>query len=205
LFIAVYLTHDYQYIDTFEEFINEAIVNVKVRTINGEESVRLFNQEMASLFMDHPWYIVDGYITFNEKEVLGIQYQDILEVRLFTKTSTINSYFEPFMWRNGVMEIITRDVIYNRKLKNNPNVVEIEGFALPRNFSSTLSLPANRETPDLRGLLYWLPNVTTDENGLARVTIPLSDDTGIFVVIVNGTTDSRTIVTGHTLFEIKQQ
>jgi len=201
---AVYRTQDYQYIYSFEEFINEAIVNVKVRMINGEKSVRLFNQEMARLFTDHPWYIVDGYLTYNEKEVLGIQYQDILEIRLFTKTSTIKSYFEPFMWRNGILEIITRDVKYNRKLKNNPNVVEMEGFTIPQNFSSAIPLPQNNTTPDFRGVMYWSPNVFTDENGEARITIPLSDDTGKFAIRITGTTNSQTIVMGFATFEIKQ-
>ncbi len=201
---AVYRTQDYQYIYSFEEFINEAIVNVKVRMINGEKSVRLFNQEMARLFTDHPWYIVDGYLTYNEKEVLGIQYQDILEIRLFTKTSTIKSYFEPFMWRNGILEIITRDVKYNRKLKNNPNVVEMEGFTIPQNFSSAIPLPQNNTTPDFRGVMYWSPNVFTDENGQARITIPLSDDTGKFAIRVMGTINSQTIVRGFATFEIKQ-
>ena len=200
---VVYLTKDYRQIFSFEEFINEAIINVKVRTINDKKTVRMFNREAGSLFMDHPWYIVDGYLTFDEKEVLGIQYRDIIEVRLFTKTSTIRTYFEPFMWRNGIMEVITRDVKYSRKLKRNPNVVEIEGFSMQQNFKSTYTLSENEATPDLRGVMYWSPNVFTNEKGEAQITIPLSDDTGKFAIVVVGTTNFHDLLTGFDTFEIK--
>jgi len=199
----VYRTKDYKQIYSFEEFINEAIGNVKVRIINEEKTVRLFNKEMGRLFMDHPWYIVDGYLTFDEEEVLNIQYEDLLEVRLFTKTSTIMEYFERFMWRNGVMEIITRDVKYSRKLRSNPNVVELEGFSINQNFNTTFTLSENKRTPDLRGVMYWSPNVLTNEKGQAQVTIPLSDDTGKFAIVVMGSTSIHDLVTGYTTFEIK--
>lgn len=200
---AVYQTADYKQIYSFEEFINEAIRNVKVRTIKGVKTVRLFSKEMGDLFMDHPWYIVDGYLTFDEEEVLNIQYEDILEVRLYTKPSTINKYFERFMWRNGIMEIVTRDVKYTRKLKNNPNVVEIEGFSNQRKFSNSLYLSKSLEIPDLRGVMYWSPNVLVDETGLAKITVPLSDDTGKFAIVVVGTTNFHDVVTGFNTFEVK--
>ncbi len=202
---VVYRTQDYQNIFSFEEFINEAISNVKVRTIDNKKTVRMFNQELGSRFTDHPWYIVDGYLTFNEKEVLDIQYQDILEVRLFNKTSTIRTYFEPFMWRNGIMEVNTRDVKYNRKLKKNPNVVAIEGFTLPQNFNNTFTLFQDKTTPDLRGVMYWSPNVLTNKDGSAHISIPLSDDTGQFTIIVMGTVNFNDLVTGYSTFEIKQE
>ncbi len=200
---AVYRTKNYKEIYSLEEFINEAIRNVRVRTIDSVKTVRLFNSEMGGLFKDHPWYIVDGFLTFNEQAILNIQYQDIIEVRLYSKTSTIREYFERFVWRNGVMEIITRDVKYTRELKNNPNVVEIDGFTLPQNFNSTLTLSQSRATPDLRGVIYWSPNVLTNKQGKGQITIPLSDDTGKFAIVVMGTADSQKPVKGYGTFEIK--
>ncbi len=200
---AVYQTKDYHLIYSFEEFINEAIRNVKVRTIDSVKTVRLFNSEMGGLYKDHPWYIVDGFLTFNEQAILNIQYLDIIEVRLYSKTSTVREYFERFMWRNGVMEIITRDVKYSRELKNKPNVVEIDGFSLPQNFDSTLTLSESKATPDLRGVIYWSPNVLTNEQGTGQITIPLSDDTGKFAIVVMGTTNFHKPVTGYSTFEIK--
>ena len=202
---AVYRTEDYQGIYSIEDFINEAIPNVRVRTNNGFQTVRLFNKEEGDLFKEHPWYMVDGFLTFNEREILDIQYQDIIEVRLYSKTSTIREYFKHFMWRSGVMEIITRDVKYTRKLKNNPNVAEIDGFSSPQEFSSILILPESKSIPDLRGVIYWSPNVYINDQGQGQIAIPLSDDTGKFSIVMMGTNNLHQAVTGYSTFEIKME
>ncbi|MDH3709764.1 MAG: hypothetical protein OER04_07735 [Cyclobacteriaceae bacterium] len=200
---AVYHTEDYRDIYSFEEFINEAIGNVKVGAINGIKTIRLFNRELGDPFPQHPWYIVDGFTTYNEKEVLDIQYKDVVEVRLYSKTSTVQEYFKDFTWNSGVVEIITRDVKYRRNLRNHPNVVQMEGFTTTQNFSSTLKLPQNRTTPDLRGVLYWAPNVLTNDQGNGQLIIPLSDDSGEFAVVVKGRNGWGQFITGFSTFEIK--
>lgn len=202
---AVYQTDDYRQIYSLEEFINAAISNVRVRKIDGFETVRLFNKDKGSLFEDHPWYMVDGFLTFNEREVLNIPYQDITEVRLYSKTSTIREYFKHFIWRSGVVEIITRDVKHARELKNRSNVVEIEGFTRPQDFNSTLTISESKITPDLRGVIYWSPYVLTNDQGLGQITIPLSDDTGTFAVVIMGTANQQKPVTGYTTFKVKQE
>ena len=202
---AIYRTEDFKQIYSFEQFINEAIPNVRVREIDSTKTVRLFFKEQGRLFEDHPWYLVDGFLTFNEKEVLQIPYQDIEEVRLYFRSSTLAQFFQGFMLRSGVMEVITREVKYVRELKSSPNVVEIEGFAKPQDFDRTLVLPESKTTPDLRGVLFWAPTVTVDESGKGQISVPLSDDTGKFAVIVMGTNKFQQPVTGYCSFEIRQK
>ena len=142
--------------------------------------------EMGKLFVDHPWYLVDGFLTYNEKEVLAIPYQDIVEIKLYSKTSTLTENFQGFMLRSGVMEINTRDVKYVRQLKESPNVVEIEGFAPLKDFSNSLVNSKDHRIPDFRGVMYWSPEVHTDAQGNGKITFPLSDDTGKYSIIVVG-------------------
>ena len=200
---AVYYTSGVKQIYSFEQFINEAIPNVRVREKDGIKSVRLFNREQGRLFEDHPWYMVDGFLTFNESPVLQIPYQDIVEVRLYSKTSTLEKYFHGFMLRSGIMEIITRDVKYVRELKNSPNVVEIEGFNLPGNFPETLNPSGDELIPDLRGTSYWSPDITTDSLGTGRITIPLPDDTGDFTIVVMGSNNQHQPVAGYHTFKVE--
>ena len=198
----IYRMEDYRDIFSFEEFINEAIGNVRVRTINGLKTIRLFSKDLGDPFPQHPWYIVDGFLTFNEKEVLDIQYQDIVEIRLYNRSSTLEKYFKHFMWNCGVVEVVTRDVKYVRNLRNHPNVVELEGFTPAKYFSSTLPQSNNWNYPDLRGLVYWAPDVFTDDRGQAQLSIPLSDNTGKFAIVVQGMADNHTSIQGYTTFEI---
>ena len=200
---AVYTTTDFNRIYSFEQFINEAIPNVRVREIDGSKTVRLFNREQGRLFEDHPWYMVDGFLTFNEQQVLQIPYPDIVEVRLYSKTTTLEKYFQGFMFRSGIMEITTRDVKYVRELKASPNVIEIEGFSPPANFHEMLNPTGDKLIPDLRGTTYWSPEVYTDSLGNGQITIPLSDDTGNFAIVVMGTNNQRLPVAGYQTFKVE--
>ena len=200
---ATYLTSNFKQIYTFEQFINEAIQNVKVRELDSTKTVRLFNREQGRLFEDHPWYLVDEFLTFNESEVLQIPYQDIVEVRLYYKAATLEKYFAGFMRRGGVMEIITRDVKYVRKLKSNPNIVEIEGYPTPHDFSVPLHTYNNKHIPDLRGTIFWTPEVPVDSHGSGQITIPLSDDTGDFSIVIMGLNHLNQAIVGYNTYSVK--
>lgn len=202
---AIYHTSDFRQMFSFEQFINEAIQNVRVREVDGTKTVRLFNRDQGRLFEDHPWYIVDGFLTFDEDKVLQIPFQDIVEIRLFSKTSTLEDNFQGFMLRSGIMEIITRDVKYVRELKSSPNVVEIEGFAKSGKFEDILYISSDRAIPDLRGTIYWSPMVPVDDQGKGRITIPLSDDTGNFAIILMGTDNQRQPISGYQTFEVEMK
>jgi hypothetical protein len=202
---AVYLTSDFRQIFSFEQFINEAIQNVRVREVDGIKTVRLFNRDQGRLFEDHPWYIVDGFLTFDEHKVLQIPFQDIVEIRLFSRTSTLEENFQGFMLRSGIMELTTRDVKYVRELKSSPNVVEIEGFAKPGSFKDIMNISPDQVIPDLRGTIYWSPNVSIDDQGKGQITIPLSDDTGNFAIILMGTDSQRQPISGYQTFKVEMK
>ena len=200
---AIYDTKDYSKIYSLEQFINEAINNVRVRVIDNKKSVRLFNREMGKLFIDHPWYLVDGFLTYNESQVLAIPYQDIVEIKLYYKTSTLTENFQGFMLRSGVMEITTRDVKYVRQLKDNPNIIEIEGFAPSKNFDHSVINTQNRRIPDLRGVMYWSPEIYTNSQNTGQITFSLSDDTGKYSIIIVGQNNKHQAIIGYSGFEIQ--
>ena len=101
------------------------------------------------------------------------------------------------------MEIITRDVKYVRKLKSNPNIVEVDGYATPHNFSASLHTNNNKHVPDLRGTIFWSPEVPVDSNGSGRITIPLSDDTGDFAIVIMGLNHLNQPIVGYNTYGVK--
>ena len=70
-------------------------------------------------------------------------------------------------------------------------------------FSPAYTTQAQRENPraDLRTTIYWNPNVTTNENGIARLHFYTSDHVGNYVVVIEGVTDEGRIV--HTISRIR--
>ncbi len=199
----VYKMSDYRYINTLEEFIFEAIPSARVKTQeNGSKTVRLFDTERGEMFMDRPWYIVDGYLTSREEEVLKIPFNDIDEIKLYVRTNTIKKYFEYFLWRNGILEVITKDIKYLRSLKSDPNYVDFEGFIPEMNFLESLNGTDDPDIPDFRTTLFWETGKIEEGKSL-DISFPLSDDTGRFVYYLLSVSGSGEVVTRKGEFEVR--
>lgn len=178
----VYHPSEYKGLTSLTEFIDEAIINARVR--GKTPTLRLFNSEEGERFPDHPWYIVDGMLTFNESFVFDISLKDVETISLYTNSTTIWNHFEPFMLRNGIMEITTRDVKYARQIRNQQNVAMIPGIRTPT--METL----HKDRPSVRSVLYWH---TFRKPGTRELRIPLPDNTGQFLIFVQGTDSSETV------------
>jgi len=71
------------------------------------------------------------------------------------------------------------------------------GYQVRREFfAPAYTFPEQRanERPDLRTTIFWNPNVTTREDGSAAIQFYTSDNTGNYVVIIEGITDEGGIV-----------
>ena len=63
-------------------------------------------------------------------------------------------------------------------------------------FSPAYTTPEQRanERPDFRTTVYWNPSVITEENGKVEIYFYTSDNTGNYVVVIEGVTDEGRIV-----------
>jgi len=175
----------YQNIRTLEEFIDEGVFAAKVKKRKDKTEIRLFNSEDKFTFVDPPWYIVDGIITNDESKVLAIPFKDIRQVNLYTKTSTIKKYFEHFLWRNGVIEVITTDVKYRRQFSDEPNVIVLKGYSQSPDFFGTLPV-ATQDLPDVRGVIFWMAHLDVETDKKLSLRIPHSNESGNFTIRVVG-------------------
>jgi hypothetical protein len=191
---------EYQNITNLQNFIFEAVPGARIiKEKDGNESVRLYNPERKSIFMDKPWYIVDGYLTSREEEVLKIPFKDIDEIKLYVHTNTIRNYFEYFLWRNGILEVKTKDVKYLRSLKTDPNYVDFTGFLPEMRFLETV-INIDPELPDFRTTVFWQTGIW----GLSFQdrSFPLSDDTGRFTYHLLAINGSGEIIRKEGEFEV---
>ena len=197
-----YVMADYRYIKDLYEFIYEAIPGARVVSLdNGSQSVRLFNPERGAIFVDKPWYIVDGYLTNREEEVLKIPFADIEEISLYVDTNTIRKHFEFFLWRNGILEVKTKDIKYLRSLKSDPNYVDFSGLQPRWGFYQSLIKSTDTNAPDFRTTMYWESGTFDSESG--EITFILSDDTGRYVYNFLAVSSSGEILRRKGEFEIK--
>ena len=68
-------------------------------------------------------------------------------------------------------------------------VLEYQGLQLQREFYSPMyetKEQTESRIPDFRNLLYWSPDIKTDENGSKQVNFYTSDRPGKYAVVVQG-------------------
>ena len=152
--------------------------------------------------MHRQWYIVDGYLTSREEEVLKIHFNDIDEIKLYVRTNTIKKYFEYFLWRNGILEVITKDIKYLRSLKSDPNYVDFEGFIPEMNFLESLNGTDDPDILDVRTTLFWETGKIEEGKSL-DIYLPLYDDTASFVYYLLSVSGSGEVVTSKGEFEVR--
>jgi hypothetical protein len=102
---------------------------------------------------------------------------------------------------NGVLSFTT----YNGDLAGfpldaNAFVLEYEGIQRHKEFYTPLYQTLkqkNSRIPDMRNVLYWSPNIDTDNSGNAKLQFYTSDLKGKYAIVVQGITKEG--VPGYTL------
>src|SRR5207344_1947153 len=86
-------------------------------------------------------------------------------------------------------------------------VLDYEGMQLQREFFSPVyETPAQNtsRTPDFRNLLYWTPEVKTDDQGFSKLSFYSSDKKGKFLVVIEGLTQSGLAGTKKLEFDVNK-
>lgn len=93
-----------------------------------------------------------------------------------------------------------------RRFGEEPGVLEttFEGYQTVREFAVfDPTLPDNRNRPDLRTTLHWAPLLGTDPTGNVRTGFTTSDQTGRFLIFVQGLRNDGTPLYGEGEFEVR--
>ena len=182
----VYLTRDYIQFDNLIDFLEEVTL-AKRKTKRGYAvSMTLWNPNLSRHFNGPPVYIVDNYLTFNEVDVLRIDYADIESVELFTDLRTLQEQFK-LMGANGVVRFTTKSGDLPSSITGAANNYQLEGYHFVQPY---VRRPTSGAVPDLQLTLLWAPQVeilpggttldvvANDLPGRYRVTAVGVDTTG---------------------------
>ena len=183
-----YWMKDYQLLKNMEDFIREVIFRSRIREENEGKTVRLYNMETQRYFEDAPWYVVNGYLVTDEALVLSIPANNIEKIAFFYRRNTLVQQFPPMMLRSGVLVIDTKENKIFPFLLNASNNFTYDGFYLPRNFETYLqqTLDKLEQTPDFRPLVFWSPQIITDQKGNASIAFTATDAISQFLIQAEG-------------------
>ena len=177
----VYFTKDYIQFDNIIDFLEEVTL-AKRKTERGyAKSMTLFNPNLSRHFMGPPVYIVDNYLTFNEEDVLSIDYADIESVELFTDLRTLQEQFK-LMGANGVVRFTTKSRDLPGSITRAANNYQLEGYHFVEPYERQ---PTEGAVPDLQTILLWEPQVEVGPKG-KKLEVTANDLPGRYRVTVMG-------------------
>lgn len=198
----VFLMKDFHLMKDVEEFIRTFFFKTRIYEKEGKKSVILYNYDSKYNFMESPWYLLDGYLTRDENFLLKLPLKNVEKLEIFYRTKTLSGQFDALMIRSGVLAIHTKEKGLLLPKLDPGNNIEVTGYYSPRKFAIPIINEPFEEYPDFRPLVYWNPEIITDENGMATITFRASSAIGNFDIKVEGISPTGDIVQGFETFNI---
>lgn len=187
-----YLLDDYSRFNTLEEVFREYMTNVKLNKSGENFNIAVYDNVQKRFFNNQPLILLDGYPITDLNKFMNY---DPLKIR---KLEIVNRmYFLGNMTYYGVMNFTT----YTGKMEGydlDPQAVALDfkGLQSQREFITpdySVKDQVNTRLPDFRHLLFWSPDVNTNEKGKNEVSFFTSDLPGKYVIVVQGMTkDGKT-------------
>ena len=183
---------------TFEEYFVEIFSRTKI--VKGEKGkqIKVSYLNNAIELNQFPLLLVDGIPIFDVDKFLSISPSEIDKVEIIN-----NNYILGGMVYGGIIHLYTKkknfaSLIDTKSLTFN----EFNGYTNNikfREIKYTDGIALNSRKADYRNTLYWNPEVTTDENGVANISFYTSDEKGKFLITIvgvgeNGETSSKKII-----------
>lgn len=189
----------YTRFQTMEEVLSEYVPGVAVKRLSGGRfALRVNNQTGKAFFPDPPLMLIDGVPVFDTDQLMAIS-----PLKFRTLDVMTSRYFLGPLAYSGVLNLNSyKQDLAGYRLDPRAVVLDYDGLQARREFAApsygTAAQQASR-LPDLRQLLYWNPQVTTNAQGNATLTMYTSDQAGRYMVVVQAlTADGRFTTTSHT-------
>lgn len=196
---------DYVLFPTMAETLHEIIPYLQYRKAGGRETVRMYLPELARSGTESPLFIIDGMLTDDADFFLRLSPADVDKIKIYYtqfKTNKLGS-----MSRNGVVIVETKLPGYAEKVAASARTLKMIGLSpgLPFPQKPEIWQENNPRAPRLRSTLYFNPYIRLNDNGEALFTFTTTDDTGTFVIHIEGLTTDGIPFTAQKTFMVKYQ
>ncbi len=182
-----YYLDDYTRFITMEEVMREFVLDVHLKTTNNQFGYKVRNRSFDQFFETPPLILLDGVPVFDADKMVKFDPLKIKRVDVVAQ-----KFYQNGLTHDGIVNYTTyRGDLAGYQLDANALIVGYEGFQLQREFFSPVyetTEQINSRLPDLRNLLYWAPDITTDKNGKKRVSFYTADLPGKYGVVIQGIT-----------------
>jgi hypothetical protein len=182
-----YLLDDYTRFNTMEEVMREYIANILVKKRQGHFFYRVLNYPYKTFFDTDPLVLFDGVPVHDMDKIIDFDPFKVRKIELMNR-----KYFLGSAVFDGIISYST----YQGDLAGfsfDPNVIVLkyDGLQLQRNFYSPVYETKDQtlsRVPDFRKQLCWVPEISTDSNGNGKAVFYTSDETGTYLISLQGMT-----------------
>ncbi len=180
-----YLLDDYTRFSTMEEVMREYVTEVLVRKSGGKFHYKVNNAPYKVFFDEDPLVLLDGVPVFDIDRIMAFDPLKIKRADVVTR-----KYYAGGIAYNGIVSYSTyQGDLAGYQLDQNALLLEYPGLQLTREFySPSYETPISQQSriPDMRTLLYWSPDIKTDQSGKAKAKFYTSDLPGNYIAILQG-------------------
>jgi hypothetical protein len=197
-----YELDDYTRFPLMEEVMREYVKGVRVRKKDGRFIFKVLNAPENLVFENEPLVMIDGVPVFDTEKVMAMDPLKIKSVDVITHPY----YFGKFMFEGVVSYRTYKADMGGYLLDPHTLTLNYEGLQANKIFFTPhydLAEERNSRLPDQRNLLFWKPDITLDGSG-TTIEFFSSDQTGLYLVTVQGLTDSGEPVFNTCRFEVKR-
>jgi hypothetical protein len=142
-------------------------------------------QPVEKIFEDNPLVLLDGVPVFDINKIIAY---DPLKVQKLEVVAS--GYYWGPITANGIASFTTyKGHLDGFTLNPHDLLMDYDGLQQQRIFYSpdySSEKELQSRLPDFRNLLYWSPNVITDEKGYAHITFYTGDVPGNYIVDLQG-------------------
>lgn len=183
-----YLLDDYVRFPTLEDVFREYVPGIIVRRTAKKPQLYVLNSATELFFEQEPLILLDGMPVLDTDMLLRTDATTVKKISL-----VFNKYFIGPVTCNGILDISTyRGNFGGFDIDPKALVIDYEGLQRMRTFQSPEYSTAEQKKsriPDFRNVLYWQPDVETDENGNHVLRFFTSDKKGNFIGVIHGMTE----------------
>ncbi|GAB3994345.1 Plug domain-containing protein [Spirosoma daeguense] len=197
-----YLLDAYTRFPRMEEVLREYVTGVLPRKRDGHFRLMVPNLPYRSLFEEPSMVLMDGVPIFNMDRVIEFNPLKVKQIDVVT-----NRYLMGMTAFSGIINFMTyKNDLSGFLLDNRLVKLDYDGLQLQREFYIPRYETPKQQTsrlPDGRTLLYWNPNLLVNAEGKSQVDFYTSDQTGTYLVEINGLAPDGRAGYQRTLFDVK--
>ena len=180
---------DYIELKNVKEIVKEIIPEMEVVKKNRKFSFRIINNYPFPPFESQALILVDGIPVYDIENLLYVPCKELERIDLINR----RYFFSDYVF-DGIVSFVTKKGdLSSFESENSAYRQVFEGYKPEYNFLNVdygVDSLKKSHVPDFRNTLCWQPQVKTDKDGRASVEFYTSDESGQYVIIIEGITSS---------------